>query len=324
MLPYGPLVSIVIPTYNEEEDVRVTLDALTAIVYPHKEVVVVDDSTDGTPAIVRAYADRGVRLIRPAVNSGRAGARNIGILEARGEIVVVLNADVRPDPDFLDRIVPHYAAGADFLLVQAEVSNQEHLLARYIEAVHRANYPDVTRMLWTEGFSCRRDAAIAVGLFPAGFPIALRAGEDACFGQALARRYRQAVDTSIVVRHVTPHRLRDFWAERISRGIGTPLYKHFVDRLPLRRVAVHTLLKTVRAAALVGTVVPTVARGVVLSRHSRRGARDIAGLTAAAALETIGQVIGEWRGLALLFSDARQQVTADARPATPLSPTHPA
>ncbi len=54
----------------------------------------------------------------------------MGILEARGEIVAVLNADVRPAPDFLARIVPHYERGADFLLVQSEVSNQDDLFAR--------------------------------------------------------------------------------------------------------------------------------------------------------------------------------------------------
>lgn len=293
----SPLISIVVPTYNEQEDIRLTLEALVGLDYPRKEILVVDDSTDRTPEIVREFVTHGVRLIRPAVNGGRAGARNLGILEARGEIVVVLNADVRPSADFLTRIVPHYERGADFLLVQSEVANQEHLLARYIEAVHRSNYPDLAKMWWTEGFSCRRAAALAVGLFPAGFPIPLRAGEDGCFGRALERHYCKAVDPSIVVRHVAPHRLSDFWKERVSRGVSTPPYKHFVDRMPLVQIAAQSLLKTLYACAVVFAVAPMLVRGYRLSRHSSMCNRDILPLAAAATLECVGQVVGEWIGL---------------------------
>lgn len=295
------------PTHNEQEDIRLTLKALLALEYPRKEILVVDDSTDRTPEIVREFAFDGVRLIRPAGNGGRAGARNLGIREARGEIVVVLNADVRPSADFLTRIVPHYERGADFLLVQSEVANQEHLLARYIEAVHRSNYPDLAKMRWTEGFSCRRDAALAVGLFPAGFPIPLRAGEDGCFGQALERRYRRAVDPSIVVRHVAPDRLSDFWNERVSRGVGTPLYKHFVDRMPLMQIAAQSLLKTLYACAVVFAVAPMLARGYRLSRHSPQRAHDVLLLAAAATIERVGQIFGEWIGLLRLWRLPRGQ-----------------
>lgn len=300
-----PLVSIVIPTYNEAEDIRLTLDAAVALDYAHKEIIVVDDSVDRTPDVVREYESRGVRLIRPAVHGGRAGARNVGILDARGEIVVILNADVRPSSDFLLRIVPHYDRGADFLLVQSEVANQEHLFPRYIEAVHRHNYPDVAKMLWTEGFSCRRAAAIAAGLFPADCPIPLRAGEDGRFGQALRQRHIKAVDTTIVVRHVAPTRLFDFWRERVSRGIGTPLYKRFVDRMTLARIAGYSLLKTVYFSLLVSAVAPMLIEGYRLSKHSRMRHADMLPLAAAATLERLGQVTGEWIGLLQIARLAR-------------------
>ena len=46
----------------------------------------------------------------------------------------------------------------------------------------RCNYAN---MEWTEGFSCRREAALKAGLFPTGFPVAICAGEDGFFGQGL-------------------------------------------------------------------------------------------------------------------------------------------
>ena len=64
--------SIVVPTYNEENDIAGTLDALVALDYPDKETVVVDDSTDSTPTIVGRYAAQDVRLVRPARREGAA------------------------------------------------------------------------------------------------------------------------------------------------------------------------------------------------------------------------------------------------------------
>ena len=79
--------SIIIPTYNEAADIAATLEALLGLDYGDKEIIVVDDSTDRTPEIVRRYVDRGVRLIHPG-GGGRCEARNLGIREAAGEVVV--------------------------------------------------------------------------------------------------------------------------------------------------------------------------------------------------------------------------------------------
>ena len=164
--------SIVIPTYNEERDIAGTLDGLLAIDYPAVEIIVVDDSTDMTPAIVRRYEARGVRLIHPPKREGRCGARNLGIQEASGDVVVILNADVRPRPDFFRRLVPYYEQGYDYVLVNSKVANTHDLYARYVGSMGAAvQGGDPSWMEWTEGFSCRREMAIRAGLFPTGFPV---------------------------------------------------------------------------------------------------------------------------------------------------------
>lgn len=53
-----PLVSVVVPTYNEARDIRRTLDALVNQTYPAKEIIVIDDSTDEIPVIVQEYVLR--------------------------------------------------------------------------------------------------------------------------------------------------------------------------------------------------------------------------------------------------------------------------
>ena len=136
--------SIIIPTYNEEIDIAATLEALLGVDYADKEIIIVDDSNDRTPEIVRGYADRGVRLIHPG-GGGRCEARNIGIREAAGEVVVLLNADVRLPADFLQRVACHYQQGADYVLVAARVANRQDLFGRYVDCVSDVFYAEGAR-----------------------------------------------------------------------------------------------------------------------------------------------------------------------------------
>ncbi len=237
------LVSVIVPTYNEASDIRRTLEALVGQTYPAKEIIVVDDSTDATPRIVGEYASRGVVLLRPPVRRGRCEARNMGIKAARGDVVVILNSDVFPEPDFLGRIVVHYRHGADYVLVESQVANIEALFPRYMEAVHRATYAGRDWVEWTEGFSCRRAAALDVGLFPET-PVPLCAGEDGYFGARLARKYRRVIDRSIVVPHVIPESLQEFWAQHVGRGRGGPRCFYFLYGWSLPAIAARALVKT--------------------------------------------------------------------------------
>ena len=311
------LVSIVIPTYNEQEDIRRTLDAIMAIRYPHKEVIVVDDSTDRTPDIVREYEDRAVRLIRPEVSRGRCGARNVGILNARGEIVVILNADNLLPPDFIDRILVHYENGADYVLPDDEVSNREFLFPRYISASHHMYYDDArNRIEWREGLSCRRSAAIAVGMFPDWPPIPICAGEDGYFGMRLAGEdgyggrkervpYRRVEDRSIVVFHIAPHRFRDFWHQRYGRGKGTPQRHFFLGKMRLSKLFLHTLAKVVWLAGGTALILPVLVESLQLTRFSPSGIKDWLPFWYAHSVARLAEAKGEWDGFVEIIQAIR-------------------
>lgn len=89
------LVSVVIPAYNAELTVGETLASARAQTHRHLDIIVVDDgSSDETAAVVEAVAteDARVRLLRQT-NRGVAAARNRGILEARGNLIAILDAD---------------------------------------------------------------------------------------------------------------------------------------------------------------------------------------------------------------------------------------
>lgn len=290
-------VSVVIPTYNEAEDIGRTLDSLVRQTYPHREIIVVDDSTDATLTIVAGYAARGVTLIRPERNRGRCGARNLGIRSARGDVVVILNADVFPEPDFLERIVRHYEAGADYVLVESIVANTGHLLPRFMQAMHDATYSRKDWIEWTEGYSCRRDAAIDVGLFPEDVPIPIPAGEDGYFGRRMARKYRKVIDRSIIVPHVMPQTWRAFWAQHYGRGRGTPLCRVFLDGLPVWVAALRAAARTAEWISTLLLVLPGAVVAGRLAYRSPRGWLDFPGFWLAWHMSRLALVAGQWAAI---------------------------
>jgi biofilm PGA synthesis N-glycosyltransferase PgaC len=105
---YHPLVSILIPAYNEEKVISRSLDSLLDLKYDKKEIIVVDDgSKDRTALLVSYYAQmypNVVKLLRRP-NGGKARAMNYGLLFARGQLVVVMDADSCLDRDAVDRVV---------------------------------------------------------------------------------------------------------------------------------------------------------------------------------------------------------------------------
>jgi glycosyltransferase involved in cell wall biosynthesis len=87
-----PLVSVVVPAYNAERTIRRAIDSVFAQSFAELEVVVCDDgSSDGTGAILAEYGSR-LRVITQA-NRGRGAARNACLLQSRGELVAMLDAD---------------------------------------------------------------------------------------------------------------------------------------------------------------------------------------------------------------------------------------
>lgn len=92
---YG-LVSIVMPNYNGEKYLKATIESVLAQTYTNWELLFVDDcSTDNSIKIIEGFAkqDKRIFLIRQKENKGVAHARNVGIAEARGEYIALLDSD---------------------------------------------------------------------------------------------------------------------------------------------------------------------------------------------------------------------------------------
>lgn len=99
------LVSIAIVTFNSARYIRQCLQFVLEQDYQALEVLVVDNaSADETGEILAAFGSR-VRVVRNLENNGFAGGQNQAIRLCRGEWVLVLNPDVRLQPDFVSRLV---------------------------------------------------------------------------------------------------------------------------------------------------------------------------------------------------------------------------
>lgn len=295
------LISIVIPTYNEEKDIERTLEAALAQTWPEKEIIVVDDSTDRTPEILARFAIRGVRVIRRHRRAnGCCGARNLGILEANGEVVLLLNADVVLDPDFIERVVPYYEDGADFVVVESKVLNQDSLYARYIGAMSDAQYAHSDWLTWSEGFSCRRSAAIGVGLIPGDYPIPFC--RDGLFGIRLQNSgYKKRLVREVVAYHVAPSTLAEYWRVKQTRGRISALFKFFMDGVPLPLLPLRIALKNAIALGGIVLILPLFVQIVRAARYSPQGMRDVLGFLAMGALERLAFSVGEWDGLVAIL-----------------------
>jgi glycosyltransferase involved in cell wall biosynthesis len=96
-----PRVSIIIPTFNRERFIGLSIDSVLRQTYKDFEVIVVDDgSTDNTQRVLAAYGDK-IHVIRQD-NSGVSVARNRGIKAARGEWIGFLDSDDEWMPGYLE------------------------------------------------------------------------------------------------------------------------------------------------------------------------------------------------------------------------------
>ena len=104
----APVVTVVVPAYNEEAQIRGAIEALLAQDYDREclQILILSDaSTDATDGIVREYSGQGVELLRMPVRGGKTAAENASCDLLRGDIVVNTDASIRLHPQAVGRLV---------------------------------------------------------------------------------------------------------------------------------------------------------------------------------------------------------------------------
>lgn len=123
-------LSVVVPTFNEENTIINVLDSLVAHVPKISEIIVVDDgSTDNTCQIVENFSSRSIKdcnivLIKHELNQGKTAAVRTGIQASKGNIVIIQDADLEYSPEDLPNLIYPISMG------QADVVYGSRFLVR--------------------------------------------------------------------------------------------------------------------------------------------------------------------------------------------------
>jgi glycosyltransferase involved in cell wall biosynthesis len=197
-----PSVSVIVPVFNGERVVRPLLNSLLHLDYPRDryEILLVDNgSTDSTVPVAREFPVR--VLSEPSVRSSYA-ARNLGIAEARHEILAFTDADCVVDPRWIAEGVAAIAAeGADMVAGRIEFTFTDRPTAGelYDSLVHMRN--DV--LVRTRGRAVTANLFVRASLFGAlgDFPRVHSGGDGLWTSRAVMAGHRLVYAPRAVVRH---------------------------------------------------------------------------------------------------------------------------
>jgi len=236
-----PMVSFVIPAFNEELNIATTLKGVLEVNYPDFEVVVIDDSsTDGTLDEIEPFlADPRVRLVQKKVNEGKAMALNDAIPLTRGELLFVMDADAIPIPDILKYLVPHFRYPRCAAVTgNPRVVNRDSFLSK-LQAIEFASIISLMRRaqrIWGRIMTMsgvvgifRRTALYDVGLYSPEM-----ATEDIDLTWRLQMRHWDVrYESRAVMWMRVPQSLQGLWLQRRrwSLGLSQVLTRHWRDLL---------------------------------------------------------------------------------------------
>lgn len=168
-------VSIIIPTYNEKEHIAPLIRSLYETIAAPLEVIVVDDaSSDGTADIVAALQYPGLRLIRRKAR-GLAAAFHRGILEAKGDILGWMDADMTMPATVMNQLVQqldeyHIAIGSRYVEGGSDNRHPIRTLAsRAINRLARLVLNNAVRDYDSGFIAIRREVFDHVTLIPYGY-----------------------------------------------------------------------------------------------------------------------------------------------------------
>ncbi|MEN3364826.1 MAG: poly-beta,6-N-acetyl-D-glucosamine synthase [Burkholderiales bacterium] len=115
LLPETPLVSIIVPCFNEQDNIRDVVEALSRMNYPNYEILCVNDgSKDNTGAILNELIARHpkLRVIHQGRNQGKAVGLNTAAVLANGEYLLCIDGDAILDPDAISWMMRHFLSGS--------------------------------------------------------------------------------------------------------------------------------------------------------------------------------------------------------------------
>ena len=149
------LISVVMPNYNGHSFVEQAIDSVLSQTYENFELLVVDDcSNDDSVSLIKhkAQSDSRIRVIALEHNAGVANARNVGIREAKGEYIALLDNDDLWTEDKLERQLALAQKGADIVYCSYDfIDEQNNSIKKPFVVPQQTNFD---KMLASSVISC--------------------------------------------------------------------------------------------------------------------------------------------------------------------------
>jgi glycosyltransferase involved in cell wall biosynthesis len=213
------MISIIVPAYNAAQTLPACLAALQRQTQPPDEIIVVDDgSQDQTAQAAWAY---GAQLLEQP-HRGPAAARNLGLRQARGDIVLFTDADCEPEPTWVAEMTRPFADPRVAGVKGSYRTHQQERVARLVQCEFEERYDRLERLA-TIDFIDTYAAAFRLAVlremdgFDPAFPRA--DSEDAELSYRLARAGRRLMfNRQAVVYHRHPSTWRAYLYRKIRFG----------------------------------------------------------------------------------------------------------
>ena len=103
---YKPLISVIIPTYNRKNIIQKAITSVLNQSYTNFELIIIDDgSNDGTYNLLKSLKDERIRILHHEINKGCSYSRNLGLRNAKGDIIMYLDSDNEWDSKYIETMV---------------------------------------------------------------------------------------------------------------------------------------------------------------------------------------------------------------------------
>ena len=104
-----PLVSVIMPTYNQADFISLAIDSVLNQTIQDFELIIIDNfSNDGTEKVISSYNDERIRYLKFHNNGIIASSRNVGIKRSKGEYIAFIDSDDHWNKDKLEKQLPHF------------------------------------------------------------------------------------------------------------------------------------------------------------------------------------------------------------------------
>jgi cellulose synthase/poly-beta-1,6-N-acetylglucosamine synthase-like glycosyltransferase len=253
-------VSVIVPAYNAAPTIDACLEGLLGQSVPgdrYEVIVVDDDSSDETTEIVGGYE---VRLIVKS-HQGPAAARNEGVAQARGEIVLFTDADCVPIEDWIAEMVGPFDDAEVVGVKGAYRTRQREIVPRFVQCEYEERYERMAQQrqidfIDTYAAGYRRRVFLEEGGFDVRYPNA--SVEDQEFSFRLAERgHKMVFNPQAVVYHQHPQTLAAYFKRKFNIGYWKVMV---LQRHPEKAIAdSHTPQSLKIQMGLVFLLIPLVA-----------------------------------------------------------------